>query len=207
MKTTEERKEALAKYLDIDVDSIKEVDYADNRFSITDGDHEDEEYLVVDEDEAYDEEKEYILDIFDDLGVFGTLGDSNYSLISGFIDEDFFEDFFRESIENDVSYLEDDEVIEEAKSYDIETEDLDIEDIRDALISAKLDSIDDFIEEYYYDYGSKDMDQTFKHNSDAIDLEGLAEKCIELDGVGHNIAGYDGKEIELDNDLYAYRVN
>lgn len=207
MKTTEERKEALAKYLDIDVDSIDEVFYDDNRFSITDDVHEDEEYLVLDEDEAYDEEKEYILNIFDELGVFGTLGDSNYSLISDFIDEDFFEDIFREESESDVNYLEDDEVIEEAKSYDIETEDLDIEDIRDALISAKLDSIKDFIEEYYFVYGSKDMDQIFKHNSDAIDLEGLAEKCIELDGVGHNIAGYDGREIKLDNDLYAYRVN
>lgn len=206
MKTTEERKEALAKYLDIDVDSIDEVFYDDNRFSITDDVHEDEEYLVLDEDEAYDEEKEYILNIFDELGVFGTLGDSNYSLISDFIDEDFFEDIFREESESDVNYLEDDEVIEEAKSYDIETEDLDIEDIRDALISAKLDSIKDFIKEYYFVYGSKDMDQIFKHNSDAIDLEGLAEKCIELDGVGHNIAGYDGQEIELDNDLYAYRV-
>lgn len=49
-------------------------------------------------------------------------------------------------------------------------------------------------------------------NNEAIkslidDLEYLVEDAIRCDGRGHFIAQYDGEEIELSNDLYAYRIN
>lgn len=36
-------------------------------------------------------------------------------------------------------------------------------------------------------------------------LRKFVEKAVECDGAGHFLAYYDGEEIELDNDLFAYR--
>ncbi|MFS0643710.1 hypothetical protein [Siminovitchia sp. 179-K 8D1 HS] len=36
-------------------------------------------------------------------------------------------------------------------------------------------------------------------------LKKFVEKAVECDGAGHFLAYYDGEEIELDNDLFAYR--
>ena len=37
----------------------------------------------------------------------------------------------------------------------------------------------------------------------SVDYDGIAQECIEMDGYGHFIAGYDGVTIELD-EYYAY---
>lgn len=39
------------------------------------------------------------------------------------------------------------------------------------------------------------------------DFDEFVEDAINADGRGHFIAQYDGKEIELENGLYMYRVN
>ena len=39
------------------------------------------------------------------------------------------------------------------------------------------------------------------------EFETFASEAAGTDGRGHFLAGYDGDEIELGNDLYAYRVN
>lgn len=38
-------------------------------------------------------------------------------------------------------------------------------------------------------------------------LEGFAESAVSSDGRGHFLAGYDGYEVDLGSDLYAYRTN
>ena len=35
----------------------------------------------------------------------------------------------------------------------------------------------------------------------------FVQDCMDADGRGHFVANYDGDEIELENDYYAYRVN
>lgn len=49
-------------------------------------------------------------------------------------------------------------------------------------------------------------------NNEAImscinDFNELVQDAIAWDGRGHFLAGYDGEEIELGGDLYAYRIN
>lgn len=38
-------------------------------------------------------------------------------------------------------------------------------------------------------------------------ITALINDAIKADGRGHTLSGYDGEEIELDNGLFAYRVN
>ena len=40
-----------------------------------------------------------------------------------------------------------------------------------------------------------------------IDVDELIDRSIYEDGLGHIISAYDGKQIELDNNLFAYRMN
>jgi hypothetical protein len=42
---------------------------------------------------------------------------------------------------------------------------------------------------------------------DYIDTDKVAEEAISEDGVAHFISYYDGEEIELGNNLFAYRLN
>lgn len=39
------------------------------------------------------------------------------------------------------------------------------------------------------------------------DFDDFVDESVSADGRGHFLSGYDGEEIELDGDLYAYRIN
>lgn len=43
--------------------------------------------------------------------------------------------------------------------------------------------------------------------NNAGSMDEFVQECIDADGRGHFVANYDGDEIELENDYYAYRVN
>ena len=43
--------------------------------------------------------------------------------------------------------------------------------------------------------------------NNAGSMDDFVQECIDADGRGHFVANYDGEEIELENDYYAYRVN
>jgi len=44
-------------------------------------------------------------------------------------------------------------------------------------------------------------------DNNLIDISGASEDAIDTDGVAHFLSSYDGEEIELDNDVVAYRTN
>ena len=43
--------------------------------------------------------------------------------------------------------------------------------------------------------------------NNAGSMDEFVQDAIDADGRGHFVANYDGEEIELENDYYAYRVN
>ena len=43
--------------------------------------------------------------------------------------------------------------------------------------------------------------------NNAGSMADFVQECMDADGRGHFVANYDGDEIELENDYYAYRVN
>ena len=43
--------------------------------------------------------------------------------------------------------------------------------------------------------------------NNAGSMADFVQECMDADGRGHFVANYDGEEIELENDYYAYRVN
>ena len=216
-----EKIEALAKYLGCEVEDIMQG-YDDDHFE-----YGNEEYLVCDDyDTAYDLAVEYTEDLLDDIG---------FTSINGweqFVDADWFEDAFREMEEvyvndiesesdstyenrliaelvdegilsdDDFEYSEDDE----DQEYPILKDDIDIEDCKEQYVDNILNGINDFVEEYKWQFGDRDFEQVCIDNN-LVDLREIAKYCIDSDGPESELAGYDGAEIELEDGYYAYRQN
>lgn len=190
-----ERISALATYLDVDEDSIHPVTYASNIFEVGDA-----EWAVLTEDEAERAAKEDIEDLYDDIGVDSFTPWFRDWIYDNAVDREWFEEALRESFENYVADIkdEDDRLQQEMDDAGVDTE----EEFVDYLVRSAGDPI-----EYYVDnFGSADFREVCsRHN--LIDIDAVAEKAIEEDGVAHFIATYDGEEVDLGDDLFAYRLN
>ena len=76
-------------------------------------------------------------------------------------------------------------------------------------INADFDDFEyDDIDEYISDFGAK-ASEAFSYDfvKAYIDMRELGEFVVDGDGIANGLARYDGKEIDLGNDLLAYRVN
>lgn len=61
--------------------------------------------------------------------------------------------------------------------------------------------------DFFFFFGEDDFNDAIKEGRVDIDMDKVVDKCISMDGIAHFVAIYDGKEINLGNGLYAYRVD
>lgn len=126
--------------------------------------------------------------------------------IEGMINESWFEDFWRESnefqaYEEDIQYIASEEELEQLENGDI-TED----EIRENYLEGLNASIDgQWMDEYKFQFGEEEFQQVLIREN-LIDIDELSKYCVDIDGVGHFIASYDGDETEQDG-YYIYRTN
>lgn len=207
MVDTETRIKALSDYLGVEV----KEGYTENYFETEDG----EEYWVLTGEEAYDKAKEYIEDFLRTEGYESFTPSFQEHILNNCLDEDSIEETLKDYIEERFNNDSDEDIIEEASSnldvelYDDEgelKEDIDIDNLREQLINREKEILDsEGIIEYadnYFDGLENLLDINVY-----IDEDKVAEDCIDWDGVAPQLAFYDGDEIELEDDLYAYRTN
>lgn len=164
-----------------------------------------DDYLILTE-EANSEAIEIIKNLIDDCGV-SCINNIN---INKYVDEDYFKNIFKEHY----YFYAKDITNEPAESDEFENR-LEEEmsekgctDI-DEFVQALLDGINDFIEEYKFQYGDEAFNEIVKNNN-LIDIDTLAEEILEIDGRGHTISRYDGTEYDstVENETYfVYRIN
>lgn len=226
MDNVEKRIKALADYFDVEESSIK-FNEADDTFELEDG----RVYLVLTEQEAHDKAVEEIESYLDTegLGVFSE--DFRDYVISRFVDEDWFRDALEESNEyylNDIASesdsvygnrliaeLYDDGFLEDADfeededgniDYTTLKDSVDLDDITEDYVEYLVNREGDPIESYISNFGKDDFyTAVIDHN--LLDISETAEEAIDWDGVAHFIASYDGDELELEDDYYAYRID
>lgn len=217
----DERAQALANYLEVDVDTI--TNPYGNTFETEDG----EEYLVLTEEEAREEAEQSIEGIFDDLGLESFTPSFQDWILENAVDQDWFEDAMRESYDNYIGDIRDEEdnvfenrLISEMVDEGILTED-DFDNWGEDSPTVKediemwskeeeyLDKLcdQDAVEWYKDNFGLTDFKDVIKENPNIIDMEEVVSEAISIDGISHFIATYDGSEIELENGYYAYRTN
>lgn len=141
----------------------------------------DTSYIVCDEDEAYKKAVDEIKMLVDDMGLDAFTPNFKDWIIDNAIDEDAIDDI----IEQEIEYFEDDE------------------DNPDMLTYLRgLNTLDDKVNYIKDLYG----DSLAIWAKDYIDVDKVADEAISEDGVAHFIARYDGEEVDLGNNLFAYRI-
>ena len=213
-----QRINALAAGLDVDADTIKQSDYGDNCFDV-DGD----EYLVLTEDEAYEYAKDDIKAVWDDLGIESFTESFRDWIMDNAVDSEWFEDWIHEDMEayvDDIASEDSDEfknrLIEEMYDAKILTDadfengrlnsNVDFDAKREEFIDHLVGNAGDPVEYFRLNFGDDEFSKIVTENN-LVDIDTVAEQCIDVDGVAHFIARYDGNEIELGDGLYAYRVD
>ena len=205
------KEEALREYIE-DILELKNVtiepsEYDENEFEVK-SDDEDMSFLVLTEDEGYEYAKEDVKNFIDELGLEGFSEEFQDRIINEFVDEDVWLDIIEEFESGDIWDLSLEDILEELDIEYNEDEDYDIDELRDKLLEQRMSSYTDspydainFIEDYY------GKDELLKIAQDNIDIDEVAEAVVNEDGVANSLARYDGKELYLGDDLYAYRTN
>lgn len=191
-------KESLAKYLNVGLDNLeyipgrdygfefrviprKEIDLEEQKLNEEEL-LEERVYLVCDEDAAFKVCKQDILNSYDEMG------------LKGFTDLG--ADIIAESV-NEQEYID---TLENLKEYWTE-EDGDYPIEEDDIYTSPLESF----KEYYNGEWKESFDSII--GSSLIDWDEVTERFIDEDGRGHFISTFDGKEIDLNDDLLAYRLD
>jgi hypothetical protein len=218
-----EKIEALAELLGVDESEIAQG-YDDSVYEVSDG----REYLVLTEDEADDMFHDYEMNLIDDLGITAFTPSFQSRILTEFADADWFEDAYREMEENyayDISEEYDDtygtRLVQECYDAElIDDDDFEVDESGDVNYKACLlstddlvtklseylvDSIDDYVEEFKFEFGEDELNEVVERNN-LVDWDAVIEETKELDGRGPMLAGYDGVEIDWD-DYYIYRTN
>jgi len=219
-----EKIEALAELLGVDESEITQSDYNENLYEVADG----REYLVLTEDEADEEFYNSEMNLIDDLGIQGFTPSFQSRILTEFADADWFEDAYREMEENyayDISEEYDDtygtRLVQECYDAElIDDDDFEVDENGDVNYKACLlstddlvtklseylvDSIDDYVEEFKFEFGEDELNEVVERNN-LVDWDAVIEETKRLDGRGPMLAGYDGVEIDWD-DYYIYRTN
>ena len=156
---------------------LEDLDYVGDDIYET----QDTSYIVCDEDEAYKKAVDEIKMLVDDMGLDAFTPHFKDWIIDNAIDEDAIDDI----IEQEIEYFEDDE------------------DNPDMLTYLRgLNTLDDKVNYIKDLYG----DSLAIWAKDYIDINKVADEAISEDGVAHFIAQYDGEEVDLGNNLFAYRI-
>lgn len=163
-----------------------------------------ENYLILTDEEAEEEAIESIKNTLEDCG-YNCL---NLNL-SYYLDENFFKEIFEEhylyyieDIEEEGSIEYDNRLVEEMAEAGVESK----EDYLDYL----LNSINDYIEEYIFQYGEDNLNAIIKEHPECIDIDTLIDDILNCDGRGSTLSSYDGveHEIKLNNNFYyVYKLN
>ena len=206
--------EKLAKYLGVAEEDIKKTEYDDGVYSVYNGE---QDWLVCDKDTAHNRAVEDIKSTYNELGLESFTPEFQEWVLENATDLNL-EDVARDEISNCVNNSYNDEVVdeciysglyEEDDLYDEEgnfKENINIDDLRDELIDYEMDEIDDYKKYLVDNFGDEFVSNYIKDNAN-IDLDKVAEEAIKRDGIPHFISYYDGKEIDLGDGLFAYRLN
>ena len=182
------------------VEDIESIEFNSNYVTTDIG-----EYIVFDSyEDAESQAVESCINIIEECGIPENL--IFEAEIQGWINEEYFKDYWEDLHEfqaynEDIQYIATEEELEQLENGDI-TED----DIRDNYYNCLKDSLSgNYIDEYKFQFGDKEFQRVLL-NENLIDIEEMSKWCVDMDGVGHFLASYDGDETEC-NGYYIYRTN
>ena len=197
-----ERIEALAKLLNVEVEDLTTSKYDNRVFE----NEEAGEYIVLTEEEAYEEAEENLKNLVYDLGL--ELFSKSYQewILASCIDKEWFDEYLEEYYTDYINEIKDEEAdYEEYESrLDEEMGDAGV-DTEEEFLEYLIEGSDDSIEWYIDNFGYEEF-KSVCEECDLIDWDTVIEEVISEDGVANSITTYDGKEYEV-GEYFIYRLN
>ena len=99
---------------------------------------------------------------------------------------------------DDTDYRDEDDVLNDTKLRS---------DLEEAIYDRHYAELDDPIQYFVHDQGIYTMEELMKASFISVDREEAAQAAVDVDGVAHFIAFYDGEEVPLVESALAYRIN
>ena len=126
--------------------------------------------------------------------------------LKGWIDEEYFRENW-EDLHYSMAYDEGIYNIMDADEVELyESGELLEDDIRENYYNALQDGIEgNWIDEFKFQFGD-DLFNDIVIKENLINIEELSKWCVDMDGVAHTLATYDGEEEEF-NGFYFFRTN
>lgn len=221
---------ALADYLEVDPETITEIDeyyhgVNDSTFSTEAG----ETYVVLDEDEADDAFYESVENFVEECGIDGFADYFQDWIKNNAIDSDWFEEAYKEDAKyyaEDIWEEEDNKygnrLIQEMYSEDMLTDEdfeqdeddepmydeclLDKDELVDKYVEVRTSNEDDYVQYFRDNFGDQQFMDIVKKEK-LLDVGEIVKELKRCDGRGPSLSYYDGEEHELADGYYAYRVN
>ena len=158
------------------------------------------EYLVLTEDEREEEFKAYQESLIEDMGLESFTDWAQDYIINNFVDDAQLKDDLFEIMYN--SYTN---YIEDLKCGNTFQEELKENNCKNEDEYLELLTEEDPIKWYIMNFGKEDFHNMIK-TCNYIKWDDVISWIAREDGYGC-LAAYDGEELELQDDLYAYRIN
>ena len=184
-----------------DIEDIQEID-TENNMIILDNN---QEYLYfTNYEDAEATAVQYCVDIIEDCEVSENL--LNIAINHNMVDLSWFMDAATEYAElyaynESIEYLADAEELEQIDAGIVSEDELREKYYNSILPSNAEEAFDEFI----FNYGREYTMEIIK-KYDLLNYEELAQYCVDVDGVAHFLAHYNGEELEHNN-YYLYRIN
>ena len=190
---------------DIKIEDVQDINIYEEGNDILTIEVEGFKFVVSDDYTALEElAMEQVKEIIEDCGLTENL--IFEAELQGLIDTEFFENYFND-LHQFAAYDEGLEyIITEEQDAQLEAGEITEQEIRDNLYDSLQDSIrGNELEEYKYQFGEEEFQRVLIERN-LIDISALAKWCVEMDGVAHYLAQYDGEEEEV-NGFYFFRTN
>ena len=196
-------KENMFQWNDVTIEDVNDITITEIFNNVYEVEVENYNYIVSNDYAALEQlATERNVEILDDCGIPENL--IFEAELQGLIDTEYFEDYFNElhqfeAYDEGLEYIITDEQDELLGAGEI-TE----QDIRDNLYNSLQDSIrGNELEEYKFQFGEEEFQRVLIERN-LIDITALARWCVDMDGVAHTLATWDGEETET-NGYYFYQ--
>lgn len=190
--------ESLLNYL-CETEETAEVDilkYDDGKTIFVDN----AEYIVLTEDEADVEYYQQQKNLIEEMGLEAFSEWAQSEILTHYTSQ-YFRDIF-DNIQEETNYFE----IEDLRHMGELEKEMQEANCQDEDEFLRYLCEEDSVEWFKWNYGEEEYNKIIVQNN-LIDWDSVIEFCKDMDGRGHLLASYDGDELELENGLFAYRIN
>ena len=190
---------------DIKIEDVQDINIYEEGNDILTIEVEGFKFVASDDYTALEElAMEQVKEIIEDCGLTENL--IFEAELQGWINEEYFKEYW-DDLHYSMAYDEGIYNIMDSEEVDLyESGELSEEDIRENYYNSLQDSIqNNWIDEFKFQFGD-DLFNDIVIKENLINIEELAKWCVEMDGVAHTLATYDGQEEEF-NGFYFFRTN